>query len=95
MENRTIESLEEKLRQAMLTSDVSILDELIADDLVFTMHTGQVVDKQYDLEAHQSGIFKFTKLEVSDAVGTAKQTAKFMLMVIVSSSLSKQKLLEF
>lgn len=66
MENLTIESLEEKLRQAMLISDVSTLDELIADDLVFTMHTGQVVDKQYDLEAHQSGIFKFTKLEISD-----------------------------
>jgi len=49
MENRTIENLEEKLRHAMLTSDVSALDELIADDLVFTMHTGQVVNKQFDL----------------------------------------------
>lgn len=66
MENKTIENLEEKLRHAMLSSDVSILDELIADDLVWTMHTGQVVDKQFDLDAHRSGIFKFTKLDISD-----------------------------
>lgn len=66
MENKTIATLEEKLRQAMLTSDVAVLDELIADDLVWTMHTGQVVNKQFDLDAHRSGIFKFTKLEISD-----------------------------
>jgi ketosteroid isomerase-like protein len=63
----TIENLEEKLRHAMLTSDVSTLDELIADDLVYTMHTGLVVNKQYDLEAHRSGVFKFTKLDISDS----------------------------
>jgi ketosteroid isomerase-like protein len=66
MEEMTIEILEEKLRQAMLDSDVRVLDELIADDLVFTMHTGQVVNKQYDLDAHRSGIFKFTKVDQDD-----------------------------
>jgi ketosteroid isomerase-like protein len=66
MEEMTIETLEEKLRQAMLNSDVVALDELIADDLVFTMHTGQVVNKQYDLDAHSSGIFKFTKVDLDD-----------------------------
>ena len=63
---KTIETLEENLRQAMLTSDVSALDELIADDLVWTMHTGLVVNKQYDLEAHRSGLFRFTKVDTSD-----------------------------
>jgi ketosteroid isomerase-like protein len=62
----TIERLEEKLRQAMLDSDLPILDELIADDLIFTMHTGLVVDKQYDLDAHRSGMHKFTKVEIDD-----------------------------
>jgi len=66
MENKTIETLEEKLRLAMLNSDVSVLDELIADDLTWTMHTGQVVDKQFDLEAHRSGVFRFTMLNLSD-----------------------------
>lgn len=66
MESGTIENLEEKLRYAMLTSNVSTLDELIADDLVWTMHTGQVANKQFDLEAHRSGILKLTKLDISD-----------------------------
>ncbi|MBD1907829.1 nuclear transport factor 2 family protein [Funiculus sociatus GB2-A5] len=66
MENITIENLEEKLRQAMLSSDVAVLDELIADDLVWTMHTGKVVNKQFDLEMHSSGIFRFTSLDISD-----------------------------
>jgi ketosteroid isomerase-like protein len=66
MEDRTIDNLEEKLRHAMLTSDVPVLDELIADDLVFTMHTGLVVNKQFDLDAHRSGLFRFTKVDISD-----------------------------
>jgi ketosteroid isomerase-like protein len=66
MNTTLIETLEDKLRQAMLTSDVSILNELIADDLVWTMHTGLIVNKQYDLEAHRLGIFKFTQIDVSD-----------------------------
>jgi ketosteroid isomerase-like protein len=66
MDTTTIATLEEKLQRAMLASDVAVLDELIADDLVWTMHTGFVGNKQYDLEAHSSGIFRFTKLEISD-----------------------------
>jgi ketosteroid isomerase-like protein len=66
MEDMVIEALEEKLRQAMLNGDVEALDELIADDLVFTMHTGLVIDKQDDLDAHRTGIQKFTKVELDD-----------------------------
>ena len=61
-----IEALEETLRQAMLVSDVSTLNELIDDDLIFTLPDGSVIDKQTDLEAHRSGIQKFTALEISD-----------------------------
>lgn len=66
MEETIIEDLEEKLRQAMLASDVEALDELIADDLIFTMHTGLVINKQDDLEAHRMGIQKFAKIEPDD-----------------------------
>ncbi len=61
-----IEALEEKLRQAILASDVSALDELIADDLIFTLPNGLVINKQADLEAHRSGVQKFTGFEISD-----------------------------
>lgn len=64
MEEMTI--LEEKLRQAMLNGDVQALDELIADDLVFTMHTGLVINKQDDLDAHRTGIQKFTNIDLDE-----------------------------
>ena len=44
--------LEERLERAMRTSDVLVLDELLADDLLFTNHQGLVVSKQEDLEVH-------------------------------------------
>jgi ketosteroid isomerase-like protein len=63
---RIIEALEDKLQQAMLTSNMAVLNELIADDLVFTMHTGVLIDKQADLETHREGIVRFQKVEISD-----------------------------
>ena len=58
--------LEERLRQAMLHSDVAELDALIAPELLFTNHLGQLVSKQEDLAAHRSGQFKFTELTPSE-----------------------------
>ena len=63
MKNANILDLEEKLRLAMLESDVAVLDELISDTLIFTAPTGDVINKQMDLDAHRSGIQKMTKLE--------------------------------
>lgn len=47
---------EEQLLTAMLESDTEQLDALLADELVFTNHMGQVLGKADDLEAHRSGV---------------------------------------
>jgi ketosteroid isomerase-like protein len=57
---------EERLRQAMLASDVGALDELIADDLIFTDHTGQRVAKQDDLQMHRSGAIRCNTIDASE-----------------------------
>ncbi|MEM8674457.1 MAG: nuclear transport factor 2 family protein [Cyanobacteria bacterium P01_G01_bin.67] len=57
---------EERLRVAMLDSDVKVLDELLAPELIFTNHLGQVSGKQDDLADHQSGKFKIEVLIPSD-----------------------------
>lgn len=57
---------EEKLRQAMLNSDVAALNDLLADDLIFTSHLGQFLNKQDDLEAHESGIVKIIEIVPSE-----------------------------
>ncbi len=64
--NDEISRLEEQLRQAMLTSDVAALDELIADTLVFTMIDGSVLGKEDDLAAHRSRALTIALLEPSD-----------------------------
>jgi ketosteroid isomerase-like protein len=64
--NDEINQLEENLRQAMLTNDLSTLDELIADTLVFTMIDGAVLGKAEDLEAHRSEVLKMASMEPSD-----------------------------
>lgn len=56
---------EQELAKAMLNSNVQQLDELISDDLIFTDHTGRLLDKAADLEAHRSGTLKIDTLESS------------------------------
>lgn len=68
--NESIESeivrCEEQLRSAMLHSDLSMLDALLKDELLFTNHFGQVMSKQDDLNAHRSGLFTITSITLSD-----------------------------
>jgi ketosteroid isomerase-like protein len=58
---------EERLRMAMLASDLAVLDELISPDLLFTNHFGQVFSKQDDLGLHRCGMLKFHTLEPSES----------------------------
>ena len=58
--------LEERLRHAMLYSNVAELDALIAPELLFKSHLGQIFSKQEDLDAHRSGKFKFTEITPSN-----------------------------
>jgi ketosteroid isomerase-like protein len=59
-------NLEERLRQAMLASDVRVLNELVAPKVIITSHQGDLLSKQDDLTAHQSGLFKIKELNPSE-----------------------------
>ncbi len=52
-------ALEEQLRSAQLSADVSALELLIADRLLFTGPDGLLVTKAQDLAAHASGGVRF------------------------------------
>lgn len=62
-----VQVAEERLRRAMLASDVETLDELTSPELLFTNHFGQVLGKEEDLTLHQSGILKFYALEACES----------------------------
>jgi ketosteroid isomerase-like protein len=57
---------EERLRQAMLVSDVSVLNELLAPEIIITSHLGELLGKQDDLAAHASGLIKIRELNPSE-----------------------------
>jgi len=57
---------EDRLRTAMLSSDVATLNELLAPDLIFTNHLGQLLGKEDDLAAYRSGVLKVVSLEPSE-----------------------------
>jgi hypothetical protein len=58
--------VEEQLRTAMLGSDVATLSELLAPDLIFANHLGQLTGKEDDIAAYRSGVLKVMNLEPSE-----------------------------
>ena len=50
----------------MLRSDIAALGELLAPDLIFTNHLGQLLGKDDDLASHRSGALKIVSLEPSE-----------------------------
>jgi hypothetical protein len=52
-------ALESRLREAQLDANVPVLDELIADELLFTGPDGRLATKAQDLDAHRSGAVRF------------------------------------
>jgi hypothetical protein len=52
----------------MLRSDIEVLDELLAPELIFTNHRGQMLGKEDDLAAHRSGLLRVKELKPSERV---------------------------
>lgn len=65
IEDQIVEA-EEKLRLAMLHSNVKALDELLSPRLLFTNHLGHLVGKEEDLAGHKSGALKLNSLSASE-----------------------------
>jgi hypothetical protein len=63
-----IQALEENIRQAQLTNDVSILEDVLSDDLQFVFFDGSVASKQDDIKAHQNKIVIFHEIKFSEQV---------------------------
>jgi len=64
--NEQICIAEERLRRAMLASDVGVLDELLAPEIIITSHLGELLRKQDDLAAHESGLIQMHELQPSE-----------------------------
>ncbi|WP_375470029.1 nuclear transport factor 2 family protein [uncultured Nostoc sp.] len=63
-----LENLEVELREAMLRNDITALDRLLADEVIFTDPQGSVIDKVEDLSLHQSGDLVVTSYETDELI---------------------------
>lgn len=61
-----VEAAEFELREAMLRGHVEALDRLLAEELIFTSHTGHVMGKAEDLAAHRDRLLRLSRVDVSD-----------------------------
>lgn len=82
--------IENQLREAMKKSDVEILEQLLHDDLLFVLPSGEVITKKTDLETHQSG--NLVLEEITSSIDSIKQIDE-NVVVTLSSNL-KGKMLE-
>ena len=51
-------ALEKKLYKAVIESDLNALDDLLHDDLLFVIPSGDVITKQIDLKTYRDGSLK-------------------------------------
>jgi hypothetical protein len=56
---------EDRLRLAMLSSDIAVLDALLSEGLTFVDQNGRVLSKADDLDAHRSGLLRLSRLDYS------------------------------
>ena len=88
-EQKVLET-EQKLLEAMKNSDVEKLDQLLHDDLLFVLPSGDVITKQMDLETHKSGNLSFQ--EITSSIDSINQIGDTVVVTLFSKI--KGKMLE-
>lgn len=73
---------ERKLLKAIKISDIKILDELLHDDLIFNIPTGQTITKSMDIENYKSGIMKVSEIVATDRIITSVEEISIVAVTI-------------
>ncbi|MTH16921.1 nuclear transport factor 2 family protein [Flavobacterium sp. LC2016-01] len=68
MNTEAIVNAEIELLTAIKYADVSTLEKLLHDDLLFNLPDGNTITKDFDLESYRSGKMKVVSLEASDQI---------------------------
>lgn len=82
---------ENQLLEAMKSSNIEILDQLLHDDLLFVLPSGEVITKQMDLETHQSGNLVLEEITSSiDAITPIDENVVVTLSSMIKGKMSEQ-----
>ncbi|MGX1752291.1 nuclear transport factor 2 family protein [Sphingobacterium mizutaii] len=63
MKKEDILKLENQLYEAMKSADIEALDNLLHNDLLFIIPSGEVINKEKDLESYRTGNLKIIELQ--------------------------------
>lgn len=87
MKEADVLAAEDRLRRAMLASNVAELENLLAPELLFVTHMGQVISRGDDLDAHRAGMIQIASLEVRETqVRFAAENAVVLATVDISGT---------
>lgn len=67
-QEKQIIECEKRLLEALKTSNINILGELLHDNLIFNIPTGETITKVMDIENYRVGIFKISEIIATDYV---------------------------
>lgn len=70
---KQVSQKEKQLLEASKKRDVSVLKELLHDDLLFSLPSGQVITKQTDIDAYLSGEICLDKIDLSEELITVME----------------------
>ncbi len=68
MKTEAVVNAEIELLTAIKYADVSALEKLLHDDLLFNLPDGNTITKQFDLDSYRSGKMKVESIEASDQI---------------------------
>lgn len=82
---KTIKIHENRLKEAMLSSNIEELNALLSDNLIFTDHAGAIHSKNDDINSHKSGFISINSIECSDQkIHVFKNTAIASVIMAIS-----------
>lgn len=67
-QDKQIIECEKRLLEALKTGDIKVLDELLHENLIFNIPTGQTITKEMDIENYRSGIFTVSEILTTDQI---------------------------
>jgi ketosteroid isomerase-like protein len=93
MEINQVVNAEIELLTAMKNADVSTLEKMLHDDLLFNLPDGQTITKELDLASHRSGKMKIEVLEASDQIiNIIGETAVVVVTVLLKGTHDNESL---
>lgn len=78
---------EDKLCKAITESNISTLEELLHDDLLFVIPSGEAINKEIDLRTYRDGALKIDKINSHiEALNIIEDTAVIILSMELRGS---------